>query len=158
MRFCGQGIARSQTLLSVVRAVLNGDEAPTQGAPVRLVFDDFPSRDARLDDELLDILRAHGIKAILCGSAGRRAASPAIVRRARSEGHELRSPFNANQRGVVDPFDWKRPGHDELLRRVLNAAEPGKTILLHAGASETVEALPELIAGLERAGLKLDAK
>lgn len=150
--FCAQGIARSQTLLSVVRSALNGD-APTQGAPVRLVFDDFPSRDARLDDELLDILRARGVKATVCGSNARRAASPAIVSRARREGHTLSSPFLETGRAVVDPFDRKRPGRDELLRRVLGAASPGKTVLLHAGVRETVEALPDLLDGLRRAGL-----
>ncbi len=154
VRFCAQGIARSQTLLSVVRAVLNGEDTPSSDAPLRLVFDDFPSRDARLDDQLLDILRARSVKAMLCGSPSRRAGSPAITARARREGHELKPPFSAKGRGIVDPFDWKRPGNDELLRRVSGAAAPGKTVLLHAGVRETVEALPAMLDALQRAGLK----
>lgn len=154
VRFCAQGIARSQTLLGVVRAILNGDEVPASAAPIRLVFDDFPSRDAHLDDQLLDILRARGIKATLCGSPQRRASSPAIALRAQSEGHELKAPFGDSGRRVVDPIDWKRPGRDELLRRVSGAAAPGKTVLLHAGVRETLEALPAMLDALQRAGLK----
>ena len=147
-----QGIARSSEVLQKVRATLSG-EGPEGSAPVRLVFDDFPSRDARQDDRLLDILRASNVKAILCGAASRRHNSPAIVRRAKAEGHELRAPFGNATRGVVDAFDWKRPGRDELMRRVLGGAAPAKTVLLHAGVSETLEALPALLSSLRKRGL-----
>ncbi len=147
-----QGIARSNDILGQVRAILNGDNSP-QGAPLRLVFDDFPSRNAGQDDRLLDILRAANVKATLCGSEERRQNSPAITRRARAEGHELKAPFGNATRGVVDAFDWKRPGRDELLRRVLNGAAPGKTVLLHAGVGETLDALPTLLGSLHRRGL-----
>jgi len=149
-----QGIARSDELLRCVRSLLNqSEDSPPQSVPMTLVFDDFPSRDAALDDRLLDILRAQGVRATLCGSSARRGASPAIVRRARNEGHELRAPFGNSSRGVLDPFDWKRPTRDELCRRILNGAAPGKTLLLHAGASETLDALPEILASLKRRGL-----
>ncbi|BCM91405.1 hypothetical protein IAD21_03277 [Abditibacteriota bacterium] len=147
-----QGIARSNVILQSVRAILNGDGAQDT-TPVRLVFDDFPSRDARQDDHLLDILRAANVKAILCGSNQRRQNSPAITRRAKAEGHELKAPFGNATKGVVDAFDWKRPGRDELMRRVLNGAAPGKIVLLHAGVNETLEALPALLDSLHRRGL-----
>ncbi len=148
-----QGIARSQEVLKVVRAELNGDQPNAQGAPMRLVFDDFPSRDAKMDDRLLDILRARGVKAKLCGSNERHQSSPALVQRARREGHELSAPFVSKGRGVVDPFDWKRPGRDELLRRVLNGSAPGRTLVLHAGVSDTLAVLPQLLDSLRKRGL-----
>ena len=148
-----QGIARSDELLAGVRGLLDrGRAAPRQTAPMRLVFDDFPARDAALDDELLDVLRAAGVRATLCGAPERRQNSPAIAQRAGREGHQLRPPF-AEKRNVVDPFDWKRPGRDELLRRALNGAAPGKTLLLHAGVPDTLAVLPSLLEGLKRRGL-----
>lgn len=54
---------------------------------------------------------------------------------------------------VVNPYDYTRPGVVELKRRILLAAKPGSVILLHAGVSETVEALPSVISHLRRRGL-----
>jgi peptidoglycan-N-acetylglucosamine deacetylase len=54
---------------------------------------------------------------------------------------------------TVNPYDYKRPGEKELVRRVLLAAKPGSVILLHAGVSETREALPEILASLRKRGL-----
>jgi peptidoglycan/xylan/chitin deacetylase (PgdA/CDA1 family) len=151
VHYAAQGIERSQTLLGVVRGLMQGVSRP--GVPVQLVFDDFPSRDPHLDDQLLDILRARGVRATLCGDAARRRASPIIVQRAKAEGHTLGAAFGTPSRDVVDPFDWKRPGGEELCRRVLCAAAPGKRILLHAGVRDTIEALPTMIAMLRERGL-----
>lgn len=57
----------------------------------------------------------------------------------------------------IDPDDWQRPGVDEIVRRTLAAAESGEghVILLHdAGGdrTQTVEALPKLIAALREHG------
>lgn len=68
----------------------------------------------------------------------------------------------AGQRVVlwsVDPQDW-RPGirPREIVRRVLGAARPGSIVLLHDGGgdrSATVRALPAIIRGIRRKGLKL---
>lgn len=152
--YSAQGIARSQTLLQVVRGLVSGKSAAPSSAPLRLVFDDFPSNNAHLDDSLLDALRAANIRATFCGDIKRRRSSPAIVRRARMEGHILRESFGAPPRGIVDPFDWKRPGEDEMCRRVLCAVAPGKTVLLHAGVRETVEALPNLLNSLIKRGYR----
>jgi peptidoglycan/xylan/chitin deacetylase (PgdA/CDA1 family) len=103
VRYAGQGIARSQTLLSVVRAVLGGESvAPV---PVRLAFDDFPSRDTRLDDRLLDILRVARVHATFHGDNARRETSPAITRHTLAEGHRIQGAFGAPGRGIIDPFD-----------------------------------------------------
>jgi peptidoglycan/xylan/chitin deacetylase (PgdA/CDA1 family) len=96
------------------------------------------------------------VRATFCGDVQRRNASPVIVRRARAEGHKLRDAFGSPKRGVVDPFDWKRPGYDELCRRVLGAVAPGKTVLLHAGVRDTVEALPYILQSLRKRGLVLE--
>jgi peptidoglycan-N-acetylglucosamine deacetylase len=51
------------------------------------------------------------------------------------------------------PFDYHRPGAKEVVRRVLLAARAGVVIQLHAGVSDTVEALPEIIRTLKARGL-----
>jgi peptidoglycan/xylan/chitin deacetylase (PgdA/CDA1 family) len=53
---------------------------------------------------------------------------------------------------TVNPYDYARPGTEEIVRRVLLAAKPGCVVLLHAGVSQTVEALPAIIAGLRERG------
>ncbi len=61
----------------------------------------------------------------------------------------------------VDPNDWQRPGVDSIVRQVLDqiaAATPaasGNVVLLHDGGgdrSQTVAALPRIIAGLRARG------
>lgn len=154
VRYSAQGIARSQVLLQIVRGLVSGKSAASSAAPLRLVFDDFPSNNAHLDDILLDTLRALNLRATFCGSIKRRQSSPTITRRARQEGHMVQGAFGAAPRGVVDPFDWKRPGEEEMCRRVLCAVAPGKTILLHAGVRETVQALPGLLRSLIQRGYR----
>ena len=55
---------------------------------------------------------------------------------------------------VVNPYDYTRPGVQELKRRILLAAKPNCVILLHAGVSDTVEALPALITSLRDRGFE----
>ena len=57
---------------------------------------------------------------------------------------------------VVNPYDYLRPGKEELKRRILLAAKPGSVILLHAGVSETLETLPEIIKSLKNRGFGFD--
>ncbi|MFO1372683.1 MAG: glycosyltransferase [Candidatus Competibacteraceae bacterium] len=59
----------------------------------------------------------------------------------------------------LDPDDWQRPGADEIVQRTVEAAERGEgnVILLHdAGGdrSQTVEAIPKLIAALRSRGFQ----
>ena len=60
----------------------------------------------------------------------------------------------------IDPADWEQPGSDEIVRRALRSAERGEgnVLLLHdsgGGRSQTVEALPALIASLRARGFEL---
>ena len=56
----------------------------------------------------------------------------------------------------VDPTDWKRPGVDAIVANVLgHATAPNLVIILHDGGgdrSQTVAALPAIIAGLRSRG------
>jgi peptidoglycan/xylan/chitin deacetylase (PgdA/CDA1 family) len=52
----------------------------------------------------------------------------------------------------VDPYDFQRPGVKELLRRILLAVRPGAVIQLHAGVSETLAAMPEIVRSLRARG------
>lgn len=57
----------------------------------------------------------------------------------------------------VDSLDWKDPGPDAIVNRVLERAHPGAIILMHASdsAEQTPEALPRVIAGLKEKGFEL---
>jgi peptidoglycan/xylan/chitin deacetylase (PgdA/CDA1 family) len=69
---------------------------------------------------------------------------------------------SAGQRVVlwsVDPTDW-RPGTtpNQIVRRVLGAVKPGSIVVLHDGGgdrSATTRALPRIVKGIRRKGLKL---
>lgn len=54
----------------------------------------------------------------------------------------------------TDSKDWQNPGVEKIVQNVLNSAEPGDIILLHASDSskQTHEALPQIIDGLRNMG------
>lgn len=57
----------------------------------------------------------------------------------------------------VDPRDWSRPGTGKIIQTVLDTTHNGSIILLHDGGgdrSETVAALPAIIASLEQRGFQ----
>lgn len=53
---------------------------------------------------------------------------------------------------TVDPEDWKRPPHDELIRRMTQPVKSGYIILAHDIHQPTVAAVPEVIAALQAEG------
>lgn len=56
----------------------------------------------------------------------------------------------------VDTADYTEPGAHAIAQRALAGARPGAIILMHDGGgnrSETIAALPEIVAGLSRKGL-----
>jgi peptidoglycan/xylan/chitin deacetylase (PgdA/CDA1 family) len=61
----------------------------------------------------------------------------------------------------VDPGDWsERTSASRLVRRVLRAVRPGSIILMHDGGGDqgaTIHALPRIIRGIRRMGLRLVA-
>jgi peptidoglycan/xylan/chitin deacetylase (PgdA/CDA1 family) len=55
-----------------------------------------------------------------------------------------------------DPADWSQPGTMTIVNRVLGSVHPGSIILMHdgpAGRSQTLAALPYILAGLHKRGL-----
>jgi peptidoglycan/xylan/chitin deacetylase (PgdA/CDA1 family) len=192
VRYAAQGIVRAAAVQQVVREIVE-DRPATPAGVVYLTFDDFPA--AAGDDELLDILRAQGVRATFFCVGQHLAAGREVARRAAREGHALqihswdhqaanprlercarllmeiagaaptlyRPPgrsrllrLDGTERPVptVNPYDFTRPGPDEIVRRVLLAAKPGSVLLLHAGVAETRAALPRIIAGLRQRGLE----
>jgi peptidoglycan/xylan/chitin deacetylase (PgdA/CDA1 family) len=61
----------------------------------------------------------------------------------------------------VDPRDWSsRTSSRQIVRRVLRAVEPGSIVLMHDGGgdqSATIRALPKIIRGIRRMGLRVVA-
>ncbi|MGW3043883.1 polysaccharide deacetylase family protein [Kitasatospora sp. NPDC001159] len=54
----------------------------------------------------------------------------------------------------VDPRDYNDPTAAELQRRVLNTVRGGSVVALHMGHQCTIDALPTILDGLAKAGLK----
>ena len=66
--------------------------------------------------------------------------------------------FSATVLWSVDPGDWADTSSDEITRRVLTGARPGGIVLLHDGRhdrSRTLDALPQIVDGLQRQGYRL---
>ncbi|AQS58951.1 polysaccharide deacetylase family sporulation protein PdaB [Desulforamulus ferrireducens] len=57
----------------------------------------------------------------------------------------------------TDSLDWKKPGVQTIVDRVLKKVEPGDIILMHASDTclQTPEALPKVIEGLKQQGYQL---
>ncbi len=59
---------------------------------------------------------------------------------------------------TIDTSDYRQPGVDAIVQRVLAGARPGAIVLLHdagGGRAETVAALPRIISGLRERGYTL---
>ncbi|MFG2912471.1 polysaccharide deacetylase family protein [Kitasatospora sp. NPDC048298] len=91
----------------------------------------------------------------LTGSIGRwfrpsaaQYATPMVREQAKAVGYEHVLSFD------VDPRDYNDPSAAELQRRVLNSARGGSVVALHMGHQCTVDALPAILDGLAKAGLK----
>jgi peptidoglycan/xylan/chitin deacetylase (PgdA/CDA1 family) len=54
----------------------------------------------------------------------------------------------------VDSLDWTDPGPDAVVRTVLEKSRPGSIVSLHLGHPGTVTALPGILDGLHRRGLR----
>lgn len=67
----------------------------------------------------------------------------------------------ANQYGLtpimwsVDPNDWKRPGVQVVVNRVLSMTRPGSVILLHDIHASSAQAVEPIVKGLIQKGYKL---
>jgi polysaccharide deacetylase family sporulation protein PdaB len=57
----------------------------------------------------------------------------------------------------IDSLDWKNPGRDVIVERVVKRLKPGGIILLHASDTpkQTAEALPELIKRIKDEGYQI---
>lgn len=55
----------------------------------------------------------------------------------------------------VDSLDWKNPGSDAIVKRVLSKTEPGSIVLFHNAAPHTPGALPAIIENLQSKGYNL---
>ncbi|MFG2906547.1 polysaccharide deacetylase family protein [Kitasatospora sp. NPDC048286] len=91
----------------------------------------------------------------LTGSIGRwfrpsaaQYATPMVREQAKAVGYEHVLSFD------VDPRDYNDPSAAELQRRVLNSARGGSVVALHMGHQCTADALPAILDGLAKAGLK----
>lgn len=56
--------------------------------------------------------------------------------------------------GTINPYDYRRPGRTELMRRIMNNLKPGSVLQLHVGVAETVEVLPDLAVEARKRGIE----
>lgn len=57
----------------------------------------------------------------------------------------------------IDSLDWKNPGREAIINRVMQRLKPGGIILMHASDTpvQTAEALPELLDRISAAGYRI---
>lgn len=55
----------------------------------------------------------------------------------------------------IDTNDWQHPGHAELVSEVVDQAVPGDIVLMHDIHPSSVEAVPDILSGLQRRGFTL---
>ena len=53
---------------------------------------------------------------------------------------------------TIDSLDWKNPGVDQIVTRVVNNIVPGAIVLMHQAAPQTPDALPTIISRLRQQG------
>ena len=53
---------------------------------------------------------------------------------------------------TVDSLDWKNPGVNQIIDRVVNNIVPGSIVLMHQAAPQTPDALPVIISRLRQQG------
>ncbi|MFI2644866.1 polysaccharide deacetylase family protein [Streptomyces sp. NPDC018610] len=75
------------------------------------------------------------------------AASPLVQRLARDAGYPHVLSYD------VDSLDYTRPGAPAVTRKVLAEVRGGSVVSLHFGYPDTVAALPDVLAELDRRGL-----
>jgi len=54
----------------------------------------------------------------------------------------------------VDSLDWKNPGKDAIINRVVDKCKNGSIILMHNGTEQTANALPDMIKKLKEKGFE----
>jgi peptidoglycan/xylan/chitin deacetylase (PgdA/CDA1 family) len=91
----------------------------------------------------------------LTGSTGRwfrpsqtQYSTPLIEREARKAGYQTCVSYD------VDSLDYTDPGPDAIVSTVLGSTRPGSIVSLHLGHAGTVTALPAILRGLGRRGLR----
>lgn len=120
------------------------ERAVTDGHSLQVHSWDHDKTDARISDCVNVVSKLTGTAPTLCRLPGREHCLNIHPVAGFSEPEPAKP--------TVDPYDYTRPGRDELKRRILLAVKPGSVILLHAGVSETVEVLPGLISSLRMRG------
>ncbi|MET9676626.1 polysaccharide deacetylase family protein [Streptomyces sp. NPDC006482] len=75
-------------------------------------------------------------------------ATPAVLRAAQRAGYPHTLSYD------VDSLDFTSPGATAVVRNVTDAVRPGSVVSLHFGYPETADALPLLLADLDRRGLR----
>ena len=75
-------------------------------------------------------------------------STPLIEREARRAGYRTCVSYD------VDSLDYTDPGPDAIVSAVLGQTRPGSIVSLHLGHPGTVTALPAILRGLARRGLR----
>ena len=55
---------------------------------------------------------------------------------------------------AVDPLDWKRPGPSVVAKRIISQTRPGYIILMHDIHPGSIDAVPQILEGLQAKGFK----
>lgn len=102
-----------------------------------------------------EVTRARDVLRRLTGSSGdyfrpsqMDRATPAVLAAAGAAGYRTSVAYD------VDPLDYEDPGAAAVRDRTLAGVRPGSIVSMHLGHQGTVDALPDILAGLKQRGLK----
>ncbi|HWD41162.1 MAG TPA: hypothetical protein VG944_20100 [Fimbriimonas sp.] len=147
IRWVKSGVARTEDMVREARSALRG----ASSGEVRLELQSFPP--ATGGHELLDELRRLQLHATLVLRSSYPKELERIVREAKEFGQEITT--TSLQGRQVDPYDETRPTGEELVRRIVEQASPGSTVVLHAGVEVTRRTLSKIVDALRKAGLSV---
>jgi len=94
------------------------------------------------------VARSVGAAGLLFRPSGTPTSTPTIRSAARAAGYQRCVSYD------VDPLDYTNPGADLVRTRTLAAVRAGSIVSLHLGHPGTVAALPAILDGLARRGLR----
>lgn len=113
----------------------------------------MPTLSSAVDDS--EITRCAAVLRRLTGSQGRWFrpsgtvhATAAILAAAGRAGYAICLSYD------VDPSDYADPGAAQVAARVLAGVRPGSIVSLHLGHAGTVQAMPQILEGLQARGLR----
>ena len=106
------------------------------------------SANAEVEGGARALRRTSGSRGTFFRASGTQVTTPTIRSAAARAGYDRCISYD------VDGLDWQDPSSATVVRAVLDGAQGGSIISLHLGHHVTISALPGILSGLTKAGLR----